>query len=520
MATRLNGIDVSAIQGVINWPQVKSAGYVFAFNKATEGTGLKISTFDSNMINARSAGIYIGAYHFARPELGNSASAEANYFYNVIKPYIQSGYLRPVLDVEGNAHTIGWTALSNWIIQFMERFYQLSGVYPFIYTGWYRFNLAQSVTKYNLWVAQYSTEEPDPGIWPAWDFWQYSETGRVSGIIGNVDLNYFEGGLTYLINKFSIQPSIQQNQDLTVPPKSNGEVPLYRFRNVRTGIHFFTANLDEKSLLFTSNDWEFESIASYVYDKPIKNAEPVHRFYNTLEGYHFFTTDENIRSQNIQLNTSGNWIWVYEGIAFYAYSSELAGTQEMFMMFNTRTGAYFYTIDEKEKDAVTRQPSTWIWEPESSFFVFPINTESPSGLSPVFRLFYTGVTNHLFTSSLDETIVQIKTNPNVTFEGTPFYVFNSEVSNSVPIYRFRNPVNNAKAFSTSNQLNDKPWWEREGIAFYARSSQVGNAIPIYEYYNASSDAYFYTENSSLNVAGWTRTDFVSPIFYAYKTDSL
>lgn len=111
------GIDVSAVQGTINWTQVSAEGKSFAFVKATKGTCYTDSKFYTNMANGNSAGIKLGAYHFALPE-DNTAISEANYFVSVASSYIGAGYLPPVLDLEDPAGTClnNTLALSNYFL--------------------------------------------------------------------------------------------------------------------------------------------------------------------------------------------------------------------------------------------------------------------------------------------------------------------------------------------------------------------------------------------------------------------
>ena len=100
------GTDVSGYQPSINWTTVKNGGVTFAWTKATEGTGYVNPYFTAQETGAKSVGIYIGAYHFARPSShpnltgANSADSEANYFWNVVSNYVKSGstYLVPMLD--------------------------------------------------------------------------------------------------------------------------------------------------------------------------------------------------------------------------------------------------------------------------------------------------------------------------------------------------------------------------------------------------------------------------------------
>ena len=81
--TYLYGIDISGHQGTINWTQVKGAKD-FALIKASEGYNFSDSYFVANRNGARSSGILRGFYHYARPDLGNSGTAEADSFVNIV----------------------------------------------------------------------------------------------------------------------------------------------------------------------------------------------------------------------------------------------------------------------------------------------------------------------------------------------------------------------------------------------------------------------------------------------------
>ncbi len=209
--TRMLGVDVSGYQGTINWTSVKNAGINFAFTKATEGaTFVDSPTFANNMTNARAAGVAIGAYHFARPNNPagtNDAPDEAAAFVSTISPYLLNGNLHPVLDMEDNGG-LGKAALSTWTNTFCSEVFRLTGLAPIIYTGqsFASTYLDASVLKYPLWVAQYPNTTPNPQTatpagtspWSTWHFWQYTSTGTVSGISGNVDRNTMNGGASAL----------------------------------------------------------------------------------------------------------------------------------------------------------------------------------------------------------------------------------------------------------------------------------------------------------------------------------
>ena len=64
-----------------------------------------------------------------------------------------------------------------------------AGYKPGVYSGkwWYMNKInASEIEKYHIWVAQYNTECNYPG---RYDIWQYTESGKVPGIKGKVDMN-------------------------------------------------------------------------------------------------------------------------------------------------------------------------------------------------------------------------------------------------------------------------------------------------------------------------------------------
>src|ERR1044072_4871946 len=105
-AQRPLGHDVSSYQSAsLNWASLKSNGLVFAWAKATEGLTVNDSDYTTFQANAKAAGVLIGSYHFAHPELHigpAGADQEAAHFWSIASNYIKSGgaYLMPTLDSE------------------------------------------------------------------------------------------------------------------------------------------------------------------------------------------------------------------------------------------------------------------------------------------------------------------------------------------------------------------------------------------------------------------------------------
>ncbi len=216
------GIDVSSYQGDIDWPQVYNAGYRFAFVRASWGNQIPPvyidDYFETNMQNGHAAGMLIGAYHFAYPEYTDPVS-EAHHFLNVAEDYLIEGYLRPGLDLEDDPgfdsypYRLGKEALSNWVHEWMNTVKNETGIEPIIYVNSHYANnyLDTSIADYDLWIAHWTYNPdipPNTGVWDSWDFWQYSDSGSVPGISGDVDLDVFNGDMSRL-NTFMISVSLQ-----------------------------------------------------------------------------------------------------------------------------------------------------------------------------------------------------------------------------------------------------------------------------------------------------------------------
>ena len=188
----LKGVDLSHWQS--NFDAFNSVD--FAIIKATEGVGYVDPACDTLYQRCKKAGKLLGVYHFARPDLNNSAIAEADWFIKNIQGYIKEAIL--VLDWES-----GYLGNVEWAKAFLDRVKELTGIKAILYASRSPINSFDwsSVVAgdYGLWVADYGTntgvEGNKPAVkwWPFYILWQYTSRGRVAGYNGNVDLNNFYG---------------------------------------------------------------------------------------------------------------------------------------------------------------------------------------------------------------------------------------------------------------------------------------------------------------------------------------
>lgn len=208
------GIDVSAWQGTLtqaNWNSVYASGRVFAFIRVTHvgaSNGDPDTQYVNNFACATNAGLLCGAYNFARPTI-QSPSVDAQHFLDYAAPYITTGYLPPVLDLEeGNGTTVvGAANLSAWAVAWLNYVENATGVRPLVYcNGSYASAVGASLKTYNLWFANFTcpsnpqTASPAASYspWTKYTFWQYCSTQSVPGISGACDMDIFNGTLAEL----------------------------------------------------------------------------------------------------------------------------------------------------------------------------------------------------------------------------------------------------------------------------------------------------------------------------------
>lgn len=194
-AVNRKGIDVSKWQGDINWKEVKSSGVEFAIIR--EGYGRKDPNqldkkFHKNIREAQLCGIKCGIYHFSYALSEDDARAEAEFCLENIRGYKFEYPLIFDIEVDKNIW-LGKRKLTDICMTFCEKMRE-KGYYVSIYTNlnWVNNFLYSDelFCKYDLWLARYN-------IWGAGymcGIWQYTASGAIEGIEGDVDLDlcYFD----------------------------------------------------------------------------------------------------------------------------------------------------------------------------------------------------------------------------------------------------------------------------------------------------------------------------------------
>lgn len=146
----------------------------FIWLKATEGKTYVDPELDSwleHIARERQDNLPImGFYHYARPENGNSAEAEAEHFFNTVRPHVGKCLL--ALDLEGEAFNVELSKLRSWTNRWLSHIHDKTGVTPFIYCGETQAKMLNGYIPENTpyWIARWNTSVKPLRC----DIWQFT----------------------------------------------------------------------------------------------------------------------------------------------------------------------------------------------------------------------------------------------------------------------------------------------------------------------------------------------------------
>ncbi len=197
VSTVIKGVDVSVHQDDIDWKKVKADGVDYAIIRVGRrgyGTGeIGIDTlFEQNMQGAIDAGIDVGVYFFSQAISVQEAIEEADFVLDAIRGYdIKYPVVFDLEEIyEDTARTDDLTQemATQMTIAFCQRVSE-AGYTPMVYGNihWFmeRVDMSQ-LEGYDKWFAQYFAQ---PFFPYELAMWQYTATGKVDGIQGDVDIN-------------------------------------------------------------------------------------------------------------------------------------------------------------------------------------------------------------------------------------------------------------------------------------------------------------------------------------------
>lgn len=188
------GIDVSHYQGRIDWDQVVSGTAIsYVYLKATEGASLVDDTYERNLKEARRVGLSVGSYHFYRPNV--SWQEQFANMTSVVKTDDQD--LVPIIDIEHRGSVSDEAFIAD-LKSFVNKVTEFYGRKPLLYTyhNFYNRYLLGQFKDYHFMIARYRSDSPTLNDGRDYIMWQYTSTGSIPGIRGNVDRSRIMGNFT------------------------------------------------------------------------------------------------------------------------------------------------------------------------------------------------------------------------------------------------------------------------------------------------------------------------------------
>ncbi len=189
------GVDVSEWQGGINWEKVRATGISFAmircgFRQTHGNEVIEDAMFKENIEGALAAGLRVGVYFFGTARNEKEALEEAEFTINLIKDYDLSYPV--VYDIEsfgeGRLKNVSYSSITDNILTFTETVGSY-GYETMVYSYHNAFSYMLDTGKLDgklIWLAHWVDKTDYKGNY---NMWQYTSTGRVDGILTNVDLN-------------------------------------------------------------------------------------------------------------------------------------------------------------------------------------------------------------------------------------------------------------------------------------------------------------------------------------------
>ena len=185
-------IDVSRYQGTIDWNQVKShvggAMLKTVSTNYSEFGGIYIDPmFERNYAECKRLGIPVGAYYYTYAQTPERVREELAKLHQALEGKTLT--LPVAVDVEDNKlKPLSADALTDLVIAAADAI-ESWGLYAMVYTYTYYSQTELNMDRlaaYDLWIADYRGKRPARKH----GMWQYTSTGRLDGIAGNVDLSH------------------------------------------------------------------------------------------------------------------------------------------------------------------------------------------------------------------------------------------------------------------------------------------------------------------------------------------
>lgn len=201
MGKMCKGIDIShwnysRLNEVVD--RIYADETLFVMIKVTEGKSYVDVRAKEYFERAVDAGVYVGFYHYCRPDKGNRARDEAKHFLNTVNSIIAGKSEKVALCIDWEGDSIGHEI---WLSMFVDEIKKQTGVNPILYVSQsnvYKCGEVLNVTDVGLWVARWGREPMDVGDIFPWKICAFHQYGKDV----DIDVNVFNGDCEQLAKYF------------------------------------------------------------------------------------------------------------------------------------------------------------------------------------------------------------------------------------------------------------------------------------------------------------------------------
>ena len=146
-------------------------------------------------------------------------------------------------------------------------------------------------------------------------------------------------------------------------PTSSGDgvtrTAIYRFYNGTTGAHFFTPNAQERDFVIANNPtFTYEGVAFFASPTPLAGTNPVYRFYNRASGAHFYTISAAERDSVLATLPT----YQLEGVVWHGRTAPGENSTAIYRFYNATRNVHFFTISASERDFLIANNRTYEYE--------------------------------------------------------------------------------------------------------------------------------------------------------------
>ena len=178
----------------------------------------------------------------------------------------------------------------------------------------------------------------------------------------------------YELNESSLNEELVPGGEAADDSASSEDGAVYRFINNDLQLQFYTASEEEKDFVVENlPNYELEGVSFIAAPDPaeqdITGVSPVYRLFNPALGIHLYTISE--AEKDFVVENLPNY--TLEGVGYYGYDTQQAGTIPLYRFFNPSLGAHFYTPSAEERDFFLNSPD---YQPEGggdgiAFYIEP-----------------------------------------------------------------------------------------------------------------------------------------------------